>query len=309
MQDIDFFTPDDLPSEVLAYDSEVKQLGVGSVGKLGYLSLGLKRDPHSGKTIVKEQNSQVPLLTQRALYYETELPSMAYLQIVSPSGGILQGDRYRMDISLKENAVAHLTTQGAIRLYKMDSNFATQLVNVTVDENCYLEFIPDQIIPYKNSRFYQNVSLDVHDSASMIYSEIIVPGRTAMDESFEYDICYLKTLAKNQEEKIRFVDVAMLEPKKQNLNTLGILGKQTVVGTIYIITKKDYVIELCDEINSDVQNITKISFGASILPRDSGILVRLTGNSASEIKDSIYRVVKMTRKKILNAPFTGIRKN
>jgi len=308
MQDIDFFTPNDLPSEILAYDSEVKQLGVGSVGKLGYLSLGLKRDPHSGKTIVKEQSSQVPLLTQRALYYETELPSMAYLQIVSPSGGILQGDRYRMDISLKDNAVAHLTTQGATRLYKMDSNFATQLVNVTVDENCYLEFIPDQIIPYRNSRFYQKVSLDVHDNASMIYSEIIVPGRTAMNESFEYDICYLKILAKSQD-KIRFVDVAMLEPKKQNLNTFGILGKQTVVGTIYIITKRDYVTELCDEINSSLQNIAKISFGASILPNDLGILVRLTGNSASDIRDAVYEVVKMTRKKILNAPFTGIRKN
>jgi len=194
MQDIDFFTPDDLPSEILAYDSEVKQLGVGSVGKLGYLSLGLKRDPHSGKTIVQEQSSQAPLLTQRALYYETELPSMAYLQIVSPSGGILQGDRYRMDISLNDNALAHLTTQGATRLYRMDSNFATQLINVTVGENCYFEFIPDQIIPYRNSRFYQKISLDVHDNASMIYSEIIVPGRTAMSESFEYDICYLKLL-------------------------------------------------------------------------------------------------------------------
>ena len=308
MQDIDFFTPDDLPSEILAYDSEVKQLGVGSVGKLGYLLLGLKRDPHSGKTIVQEQTSQVPLLTQRALYYETELPSMAHIQIVSPSGGILQGDRYRMDISLKDNAVAHLTTQGATRLYKMDSNFATQLVNITIGENCYLEFIPDQIIPYRNSRFYQKVSLDVHDNASMIYSEIIVPGRTAMNESFEYDICYLKTMAKNQE-KIRFVDVAMLEPKKQNLNTFGILGKQTVVGTIYIITKRDYTTELCTEINSSLKNITKISFGASILPHDLGILVRLTGNSASDIKDTVYEVVKMTRKKILNAPFTGIRKN
>jgi len=308
MQDIDFFTPDDLPSEILAYDSEVKQLGVGSVGKLGYLLLGLKRDPHSGKTIIQEQTSQVPLLTQRALYYETELPSMAHIQIVSPSGGILQGDRYRMDISLKDNAVAHLTTQGATRLYKMDSNFATQLVNVTIGENCYLEFIPDQIIPYRNSRFYQKVSLDVHDNASIIYSEIIVPGRTAMNESFEYDICYLKTMAKNQE-KIRFVDVAMLEPKKQNLNTFGILGKQTVVGTIYIITKRDYTTELCNEINSSLKNIAKISFGASILPHDLGILVRLTGNSASDIKDTVYEVVKMTRKKILNAPFTGIRKN
>jgi urease accessory protein len=142
----------------------------------------------------------------------------------------------------------------------------------------------------------------------MLYSEIIVPGRTAMNESFEYDICYLKTEAKSKE-KTRFVDVAMLEPKKQNLNTFDILGKQTVVGTIYIITKRDYVTELCDEINSSLQNTAKVSFGASILPYDSGVFVRLTSNSASDIKDAVYEIVKMTRKKILNAPFTGIRKN
>ncbi|MFZ0511505.1 MAG: urease accessory protein UreD [Candidatus Nitrosopolaris sp.] len=113
-----------------------------------------------------------------------------------------------------------------------------------VDDGCYLEFVPDQIIPYRDSRFYQTVNLNVQENGTMIYSEMIVPGRVASGESFQYDICYMKALAENQEDTLRFIDIAILEPKKRNLKTLGILGTFDVVGSTYILTKPDYVREL-----------------------------------------------------------------
>ena len=113
---------------------------------------------------------------------------MAHLFILSPSGGILQGDRYRTDITLSNNAICHITTQGATRIYKMDSNYATQIINLNVGENSYLEFIPEQLIPYKNSRYYQKINFNIDRSSTLVYSEIIVPGRVAMGELFDYDI-------------------------------------------------------------------------------------------------------------------------
>ncbi|HZC49347.1 MAG TPA: urease accessory protein UreD [Nitrososphaeraceae archaeon] len=308
MNNLEFYIPVDIPPEVLVYDSELKQLEVGKAGKLGALTLGLEGDLERGKTVVKEQYSKVPLFTQRALYLEESIPSMAYIYIISPSGGILQGDRYRMDIKLKNNAYSHITTQGATRIYRMENNFATQIVNVVVDDGCYFEFVPDQIIPYRNSRFYQTVNLNVHDNATMVYSEIIVPGRVASGESFEYDICYMKALAKNQKERIRFIDIAILEPKKRNLKTLGILGSFDVVGSMYILTMAKYVAELNEAINSSVQKFFKISAGATILPYNSGVLVRMLGSVASDLRNAMYEVIRITRKIILNASFSGIRK-
>ena len=55
-----------------------------------------------------------------------------------------------------------------------------------------------KLYPFRNSRFYQEVHLNVHDNATMIYSEVIVPGRVASGEAFEYDICYIRTVGKNQ---------------------------------------------------------------------------------------------------------------
>jgi urease accessory protein len=308
MDNLEFYIPDDIPPEVLAYGSGLKQLGVGKAGKIGALILRFEQDQERGKTVVKEQYSKVPLYTQRALYLEESLPSMAYMYIISPSGGILQGDRYRMDITLKNNAYAHITTQGATRIYRMEKNYATQIVNVVVDDSCYFEFIPDQIIPYRDSRFYQKVDLKVHDNATMVYAEMIVPGRVASGESFEYDICYMKALGRNQNHMLRFIDVAVLEPKKRILKTLGILENFDVVGNMYILTKTKYVTELSKDINSVLQKFSRISGGATILPHDSGVIIRILGEVANDLRSVMYEIIKITRRIILNASFCGIRK-
>ena len=308
MNNISFFVPDDIPPEVLAYGSNLSQLGVGSAGKLGAITLRLELDPQRQKTVLKEQYSKVPLYTQRVLYLEESLPSMAYLFIISPSGGILQGDRYRMDITLSKDALFHLTTQGATRIYRMDKNFATQVVNITVGEGCYFEFIPDQIIPYRDSRFYQKVLLNVHDNATMVYSELLVPGRVASGESFDYDICYLKTNARNQDGELRFIDIAILEPKKRILKNSGVLENFDVVGTVYILAPANHIKELNSLINSMIESYPKVYGGATILPNSSGVMVRLLGPFASDVRDVIIEVTRITRKEILDAPFSRIRK-
>jgi urease accessory protein len=308
MDNISFFVPDDIPPEVLAYGSNLSQLGVGSAGKLGAITLRLELDPQRQKTVLKEQYSKVPLYTQRVLYLEESLPSMAYLFVISPSGGILQGDRYRMDITLSKDALFHLTTQGATRIYRMDKNYATQVVNITVGEGCYFEFIPDQIIPYRDSRFYQKVLLNVHDNATMVYSELLVPGRVASGESFDYDICYLKTNARNQDGELRFIDIAILEPKKRILKNSGVLENFDVVGTVYILAPANHIKELNSLINSMIESYPKVYGGATILPNSSGVMVRLLGPFASDVRDVIIEVTRITRKEILDAPFSRIRK-
>ena len=299
---------DETPQEVKKYNLKIEQLEVGKSGKVGILDVELKENDKL-KTVITKQFSQVPLQIQRAVYPENSLPGMAYLYIISPSGGILQGDRYKTDIMLKNNAVSHITTQGATRIYSMNSNSATQMVNITLDENCYLEYIPDQIIPYQNSRYYQKVNLNIHDDATLIYSEVLTPGRIAMNESFDYDICYLRTYCKNQNNRFRCLENMKIEPKKYDMKTRGVLGKYNIVGTVYVLTKKEKIQNLEEIINEKIQKSELITFGTSILPNESGIIVKILGNNTEDIFEKIYDIVKITRKEILNAEFTKLRKN
>ena len=117
-------------------------MGVGKTGKIGILRLKLEKDSIKKKTIIKMKYCRVPLYVQRALYLEESIPSMAYIYIISPSGGILQGDRYRIDITLDKYSYAHITTQTATRIYKMEKDFATQMINIVVNDGCYFQAHP-----------------------------------------------------------------------------------------------------------------------------------------------------------------------
>ena len=299
---------DEIPQEVRKYNLKIEQLEVGKSGKVGILDVELKEN-NELKTVITKQFSQVPLQLQRAIYPESSLPGMAYLYIISPSGGILQGDRYKTNIIMKNNAVSHITTQGATRIYSMNSNSASQLVNITLDENCYLEYIPDQIIPYQNSRYYQKVNLNIHDNATLIYSEVLTPGRIAMNESFDYDICYLRTYCKNQNNKFRCLENMKIEPKKYNMKIKGVLGRYNIVGTVYVLTNKRKLQKLEEIINEKIGESKLITFGTSILPNESGIIVKILGNNTEDVFEKIYDVLKITRKEILGAEFTKLRKN
>ena len=306
--DFKFYTPVYIPPEISTYDAPLLQLQPGKSGKIGALVLELEENPETGKTVISDQFSRVPLFAQRALYLEESYPSMAYVYIMTPSGGILQGDRYRIDITVSKNAQAHVTTQGATRIYRMERNYASQMINVNVDDNCYLEYIPDQIIPFRDSRFYQTMNARISDSGAFVYSEILTPGRVASNEAFRYDVLYMTIQATYQDGRLRFTDAYVLEPKKTNLHNIGLLGEYHVVGTLYSIANPCHSSLLVQEINAAFKNFPNVEAGITFLPNSSGTVARVLGKTAEEVKAALFEAVKITRKTIIGAPFSGIRK-
>ena len=295
---LEYCTPSEIPEEISRFEGNVAQMGVGKSGKIGYLQIEMQNDSHKQKTVITKQRTQVPLYIQKALHYDLDYPSMAHLFVLSPSGGILQGDRYRMDVELKNNAVSHITTQGATRIYKMESNYATHLVSLNLRNNSYLEFIPEQIIPYKNSRFYQKTLLDIDDSSTAVYSETIVPGRIAMGEMFDFDVCYLKTDGIINE-KTRFRDSSLLLPKEQKIQSLTMFDEKTILTSVYLLTRKP-IKQINIMINNMFSNMDEIIGNSSSLPNDSGLAIRILGNSSEEQKIIIYEILKIIRKEILS---------
>lgn len=293
---------------MLQHNEEVKQLGAGKSGKNGKLKIILDIDPSSGRTRIKEKESAFPLSVQKEMYYDQFLPNMTHVYIVSSSGGILQGDKYTIDVVLEKGALAHITTQGATRIYGMDSSNAIQAVNVSLDDGAYLEFIPDQIIPYKNSRFYQEINFKVHDNATMIYSEIVSPGRIGMGEIFDYDICYLRSTGKNHKGELRFTDYTKIEPKKMNLQSFGLLERKQITATMYILAKTKDVEIIIRTLENEIKNSSEIEIGWSAMTRENGILLRILGNTTRDVIQRVYDITKMVRKIILDSDFHEIRK-
>jgi urease accessory protein len=57
-----------------------------------------------------------------------------------------------------------------------------------------------------------------------------------------------------------------------------------------------------------IESAPRVHGGATILPNSSGVMIRLLGSFASDVRNVIYEVVRISRRVILNATFSGIRK-
>ena len=304
--DYRLYTPVKIPPEVSQYNVEIPQLGVGRAGKVGLLNLSLEN--REGKTILIENYHKVPLQVQKALYLDEEMPQMPYIYIMSPSGGILQGDRLRIDIHGHENSAFHITTQAATKIYRMETNFATQILNITLEKGSYAEFLPDMIIPYKNSRFYQEVNMKIHEDATCLYSEILVSGRVAHGESFLYDIFYSRFQATNLSGHFRCLDHMVFSPKTFNFRTPGVLGNWEVIGNFYLLTRKIESKVLNTFVENTIQTCDNIFYASSVLPRLDGIIVRILGKTASDVSLVCKQIWNAMRIKLLGVPAPHLRK-
>lgn len=278
-----------------------------AAGREGRLRLVFRKD--SG-TVLSEQFAEAPFHAQRVIYCEESLPEMAYLYMMSSSGGILDGDSHLTEITLGEGAMVHLTTQGATRIHGMGLAGARQSVRMDLGQDSYLELIPDQIIPYRDSRYVQKTSITAHNSATLVYTEVLSSGRLAMDESFQYESCLLETVAADPGGRIRFADVAHIEPKRRGVSTYGVMGNYKVVGSAYVLAPEQHCPDLYEDLNGLVSCEDGVTAGGASVMRDgSGVLVRVLGCTASDVGEVMLAVAALVRRRVLGASFSSIRKS
>ena len=140
----------------------------------------------NGATILRVKHQEPPWRVVRGF----RLPSgetLAHLHNVS--GGILDGDALECRIDVTPGAQAQVTTTGATRVYRSRSieRIALQRLGVNVGERGYLEYLPDQLIPFAGSRFKQCTQVTLEHGASLVWWDMVAPGREAAGEIFRYE--------------------------------------------------------------------------------------------------------------------------
>ncbi|STV03170.1 urease accessory protein UreG [Klebsiella pneumoniae] len=78
-----------LAPELAKYQQEPPQMASGAVGKHGYLRLRFA--DRGAKSTLHEMERKVPLLVQKALYWDEEMPFLPCVPMISTSGCVLQG--------------------------------------------------------------------------------------------------------------------------------------------------------------------------------------------------------------------------
>jgi urease accessory protein len=139
----------------------------------------------TGTTALRVKQQQPPWRVVRGFRTATG-ETLAHIHNLS--GGILDSDSLDFQIDLRAGAQAQVTSTGATRIYRSRSadGLASQRMQVRIAAGAYLEYLPDQLIPFAGSRFEQTARVELDPGASLIWWDRVAPGREASGEIFRY---------------------------------------------------------------------------------------------------------------------------
>jgi urease accessory protein len=115
-----------------------------------------------------------PFHVTRPFYFDAGWPELPTLLLQSVSGGLFQGDRLRLEVSVGEGAAAHLATQAATKIHSMRHEGAVQAIQLDVEEGGYLEFLADAAILFPGSRLESTTTVTLGPRAVAIVAESFV---------------------------------------------------------------------------------------------------------------------------------------
>src|SRR3981081_2993993 len=101
---------------------------------------------------------------------------------VNTAGGIAGGDRFDIDIAVGEGSRLAVTTAAAEKIYRAQGPAAQVNIALKAAAGAHLAWLPQETILFDRARVSRRIDIDLADSASLLFCEIVVFGRAAMGE-------------------------------------------------------------------------------------------------------------------------------
>lgn len=290
--------------ELASYQDEPAQMPGGATGKDAYLRLAFA--PRAGRTELVDLSRRTPLLVQQALHWDEAMSDLACVMVVSTSGGILQGDRYAIEITLEPDARAHITTQSAQKVQEMDANYATHRQHLTLHAGSYLEYLPEPTIPYRDSRFITDTTICVHPTATLLYGEILTPGRRHYrdGELFEYSVLSSAVRAHREDGERLFTEQFVVTPRGFDPRRGGVLGTFDVVGSVFVLAPPEICDRVLEGLGAELSAAADadVVAGISRLPNSAGLVGRILGRQTEPVKAKVREFWTAVRHEAVGMP-------
>jgi urease accessory protein len=261
-----------------------------------------------GKTIIARQYETHPLRISRPFRLdrggdlaEGEAPNnhRAYLYLRNNSPGLFAGDELNLSLCLEEKTQLYLTEQSATKVHPTTMPEVTAKVHYqwTIAKDAMVEFIPEAIILYRDSALQQTTQVKIHPTASLFWSDLILPGRLARGECYQfrfYDHC-LEVYSDAGE--LWFKDRMYLTGKDNPFSDSKLFASFPIWGNAIAIMPQIEVNLLKSTLDNLLDNNSHDLVAAtSVLPHDKGVLIKVLASQTQKIKMYWHLVLNALRK-------------
>ena len=145
-------------------------------------------------------------------------------------GGLVDGDRIRLRVSVARGASALLASQGHNRVYRSTSGCGSELI-ADVEEDALLAVLPDPTVCFAGARYEQKTVVRLARGAAALIVDVLAAGRGARGERWAFQR-HAAELAVSVGHRMVLRERTLLDPRHGPL--VERMGRFDALGTIVI---------------------------------------------------------------------------
>lgn len=266
------------------------------------LDLEFKRKK-SGETYVSRQYFKLPLQIFPPNYLDMD--GTAFLYLLNPSSGMLEGDLFDMSFELKQNASVVITTPASNKIYKSKCKKSRQVVTVKVKSGCVLEYIPMHNMPYADSMFHQEGRYEIEKGGILFTWDTVMPGRIENGESFDFT-SYHSDISVFYDEELIIREGMRLVPAKMNAHNVSVLDHFSIFQTAYLIGEyiPDSILERLRQYFSTEKEI----YAGVSKPDEHALTIKVLYSNTLHVEQIQWNIWNIVRSEMIGKPAFTIRK-
>jgi len=274
---------------------------VAAAGKSGRLRLRLGR--RAGRTVVTDQYWTLPLQVMPPSYQDGD--DEAYIYLLNPTGGIVQGDRLETEIVLDPGARGVASTPAATKVYRMETSYGAERSRYVLHGDAVLECLPDQTIPFAGARLFRSTRVDLDPDSTLILWDLLAAGRVARGERFAFDRLFVEVEVRVGGE-CRLLDRLDLAPAAGTLDRLGLWDVYACYGSLYVHSPR-LDAGLAAALAELLEGREGVWAGAGY-PEPQLAVARILGHTAEDVQALLYDAWDLLRRPLLGKPAHRLRK-
>jgi urease accessory protein len=253
----------------------------------------------SGQSFLAAQRATHPFHLCRPLYRPEDPPGLPTLYLQGCSGGLFEGDRWGLDIRVRANASAHVTTAAATIVHRMpDGGSAEHEQQLAAEPGALLEYFPDPLILFSGSRLRSRTRIRLAPGARVIAIESFLPHRLPDDDAgFAWYESELRVEDPSGELLAREGFRASGASVERGLP--GVTGEHRHVGTVLVLGAGAAPLEPLRRVLAPHE---RLRAGASLLPENVGVIARVLASDGPALRAALQRAWSSAREALGVAP-------
>lgn len=261
--------------------------------------LKLAFEQRDSRTVISQRQHFGPLVVQKPFYPEGPV---CHVYIIHPPGGIVGGDLLAIKTTVNSSAHALITTPAANKFYRSAAAEAQLTQDLTVANNAYLEWLPQETILFNGSMASTNTTVTLHEDSRFIGWEITCLGRPASGESFRdgyyrqhFNLNFKHT---NNEQQPLFIERALLRGDDALLTATWGLKQRPVTATMLAYPADNNTLQLArSAIEDNSSDNAQRLCSATLI--DNVLVCRYLGYQAEDAKAVFTNIWNQIRPAIL----------